>query len=49
MPIDYGNISQLDEKKRKADLEVIKMWIDVAAELGSKEQELVLANSLKGI
>ena len=35
MPIDYGNISQLDDEKRKADLEVIKLWIDVAAELGS--------------
>jgi sugar phosphate isomerase/epimerase len=36
MPIDYGNISQLDEDKRKADLAVIKTWIDVAAALGSK-------------
>lgn len=35
MPIDYGNISGLDEEKRRADLQVIKMWIDVAAELGS--------------
>lgn len=36
MPIDYGNISSLDEGKRKADLAVIKSWIDVAAYLGSK-------------
>lgn len=36
MPIDYGNISQPDEAKRKADLDVIRMWIDVASELGSR-------------
>ncbi|MBS4196282.1 sugar phosphate isomerase/epimerase family protein [Lederbergia citri] len=36
MPIDYGNISGLDEEKRKSDLEVIKSWIDVASYLGSK-------------
>ncbi|MBS4204413.1 sugar phosphate isomerase/epimerase family protein [Lederbergia citrea] len=35
MPIDYGNISGLDEEKRKSDLAVIKSWIDIAAYLGS--------------
>jgi len=36
MPIDYGNISEPDESIRRADLAVIKLWIDVAAMLGSK-------------
>jgi sugar phosphate isomerase/epimerase len=35
MPIDYGNISNPDAAQRKADLAVIKSWIDVAADLGS--------------
>jgi sugar phosphate isomerase/epimerase len=35
MPIDYGNISQPDDGKRREDLSVIRMWIDVAAQLGS--------------
>ncbi len=36
MPIDYGNISEPDETRRKADLAVIKLWIDVASMIGSK-------------
>ncbi|HHV62830.1 MAG TPA: sugar phosphate isomerase/epimerase [Firmicutes bacterium] len=34
MPIDTGNISQLDERKRNHDLGVIKGWMDVAAYIG---------------
>jgi sugar phosphate isomerase/epimerase len=36
VPIDCGNISQLDEEARKADLALIKKWIDAAAAVGSK-------------
>lgn len=36
MPIDFGNISQLDADARKADLDVIKLWIDIAALLDCK-------------
>lgn len=35
MPIDFGDIGNPDEAARKADLEMLKMWIDIAAELGS--------------
>lgn len=49
MPIDYGNISQLDEEKRKADLEVIKLWIDVAAELGSKGARVNTGQQPEGV
>ncbi|MCL4552116.1 MAG: sugar phosphate isomerase/epimerase, partial [Candidatus Marsarchaeota archaeon] len=34
MPIDVGNISQLDRIKREQDLELITHWIDAAAYLG---------------
>jgi sugar phosphate isomerase/epimerase len=49
MPIDYGNISQLDDEKRKADLEVIKLWIDVAAELGSKAARVNTGQQPEGV
>lgn len=49
MPIDYGNISELDDEKRKADLEVIKMWIDVAAELGSKGARVNTGHQPEGV
>jgi len=35
VPIDVGNISQLDEQARREDLENIKKWMDVAAYIGS--------------
>jgi sugar phosphate isomerase/epimerase len=49
MPLDYGNISQLDEEKRKADLEVIKMWIDVAAALGCKGARVNTGSQPEGV
>ena len=35
VPIDVGNISDLDEKRRRHDLDNIKRWMDVAAYIGS--------------
>ena len=35
MPIDFGDIGNPDEAARAADIEMLKMWIDIAAELGS--------------
>jgi len=35
VPIDVGNISELDPDKRRADLDNIKKWMDVAAYIGS--------------
>jgi sugar phosphate isomerase/epimerase len=49
MPIDYGNISGLDEEKRKSDLAVIKTWIDVAAFLGSKGARVNTGSQPQGI
>lgn len=49
MPIDYGNISGLDEEKRKADLAVIKTWIDVAAFLGSKGARVNTGHQPEGV
>lgn len=49
MPIDYGNISGLDEAKRKADLAVIKMWIDVASELGSMGARVNTGHQPEGV
>lgn len=49
MPIDYGNISGLDEEKRKADLAVIKAWIDVAAELGSAGARVNTGHQPQGV
>lgn len=49
MPIDYGNISQLDDEKRKADLEVIKLWIDVASELGCQGARVNTGQQPEGI
>lgn len=34
MPIDVGDISQPDERKRKHDLRLIEVWMDAAAYLG---------------
>ncbi|SHF06121.1 Sugar phosphate isomerase/epimerase [Caldanaerobius fijiensis DSM 17918] len=36
MPLDYGDISNPDDETRKEDIEILKMWIDIAAFLGSK-------------
>ncbi len=49
MPIDYGNISQLDEEKRKEDLAVIKMWIDVASVLGSSGARVNTGSQPEGV
>lgn len=35
VPIDVGDISQPDDKRREHDLRLIEFWIDVAAYLGS--------------
>lgn len=49
MPIDYGNISGLDEVQRKADLEVIKSWIDVASYLGSQGARVNTGHQPEGV
>ncbi len=49
MPIDYGNISQLDKTARDADLSIIKIWIDVASMLGSKGARVNTGNQPKGV
>lgn len=35
MPLNVGDIGNPDEAQRQADLEALKMWIDIAGELGS--------------
>lgn len=35
MPVDFGDIGNPDGEARKADIQMLKMWIDIAAELGS--------------
>lgn len=35
MPVDFGDIGNPNQEERMADLEMMKMWIDIAAELGS--------------
>jgi len=35
IPVDSGDISQVDEKNRKKDIEALKRWLDVGKELGS--------------
>lgn len=49
MPIDYGNISGLDDAQRKSDLAVIKSWIDVAAELGSTGARVNTGHQPEGV
>lgn len=36
MPLDFGNISNHNDKERSEDIAVLKNWIDVAAEFCSK-------------
>jgi len=49
MPIDYGNISQLDKASRDADLAIIKVWIDVAAMVGCKGARVNTGNQAEGV
>ena len=49
MPIDYGNISGLDEDVRKSDLAVIKSWIDIAAYLGSEGARVNTGQQPEGV
>lgn len=49
MPIDTGNISQIEESKRKADLDVIKSWIDVASYLNSKGARVNTGSQPEGV
>lgn len=49
MPIDYGNISEPDETRRKADLAVIKLWIDVASMIGSKSARVNTGSQPEGM
>ena len=35
MPIDFGDIGNPDKEARRSDIEMLKFWIDIAAELGS--------------
>lgn len=34
MPVDFGDIGSSDDERRASDIEMLKMWIDIAAELG---------------
>ena len=49
MPIDYGNISEIDDEKRKADLKIIKLWIDVAAILSSAGARVNTGHQPEGV
>lgn len=35
MPVDFGDIGNSDHHALRSDIEMLKMWIDIAAELGS--------------
>lgn len=35
IPVDIGDISQVNEKNRKKDIEALKRWLDIGKELGS--------------
>lgn len=35
IPVDVGDISQVNEKNRKKDIEALKRWLDIGKELGS--------------
>jgi len=52
LPIDIGHVSQLDEKKKRFDLDVIKGWMKVARYLGSRairvNTESVITRERKG-
>lgn len=36
MPLDFGNISEVDDEKRIEDIKLLKNWIDIASYIGSK-------------
>ena len=46
MPVDFGDIGNPDETARKSDIEMLKLWIDIAAELGSPACGLTPATSI---
>ncbi|WP_419873537.1 sugar phosphate isomerase/epimerase family protein [Candidatus Pristimantibacillus sp. PTI5] len=39
--LDYGDITSLDESRRKADLAFIKKWIDIASLCGAKQIRVI--------
>ncbi|MEV5028137.1 sugar phosphate isomerase/epimerase family protein [Paenibacillus sp. LPE1-1-1.1] len=39
--LDYGDITSLDESKRKADFAFIKKWIDIASLCGAKQIRVI--------
>jgi sugar phosphate isomerase/epimerase len=43
--IDYGDISHGDPVRRKSDLQFIKSWIDIAAEVGAERVRVVAGES----
>lgn len=49
MPIDVGNISQLDVTGRRKDIDLIKTWIDAAAFLGSKGARVNTGSQPEGV
>lgn len=49
MPIDTGNISQLDERKRNHDIKIIKGWMDVAAYINSPNVRVNTGSQNQGV
>lgn len=43
--LDYGDISSENEVRRNADLEFIKSWVDIAAEVGAERVRVVAGES----
>jgi len=39
--VDYGDISSSDENRRKADIEYIKNWVDIASVVGAKSIRVI--------
>jgi len=49
MPIDTGNISQLDERKRSHDIKIIEGWMDVAAYINSPNVRVNTGSQNQGV
>lgn len=46
--LDYGDISSADERRRRADIDWIKGWIDIARKLGAQRVRVVAGESDPG-
>ncbi|MDI3543285.1 MAG: hypothetical protein PWP57_890 [Candidatus Atribacteria bacterium] len=49
MPIDTGNISQLDDRKRSHDIKIIESWMDVAAYINSPNVRVNTGSQNQGV